>query len=98
MQAARFGKSARKMTGFRVETRGNCKIPERNGQGLRPSVQFVAQQISQNMGYDGASNRSPFLKEGLMSSNASNDRRPDDRLPVKFVRPPRKAALPHFHI
>ena len=27
-----------------------------------------------------------------MSSNASNDRRPDDRLPVKFVRPPHKAA------
>mgnify|MGYP004490187337 CR=1 FL=1 len=33
-----------------------------------------------------------------MSSNASNDRRPDDRLPVKFVQPPRKAALPRSHI
>lgn len=27
-----------------------------------------------------------------MSSNASNDRRPDDRLPVKFVRLQRKTA------
>ncbi len=33
-----------------------------------------------------------------MSSNASNDRHPDDRLPVKFVRPPHKTALPHSHI
>ncbi len=33
-----------------------------------------------------------------MSSNVSNDRYPDDRLPIKFVRPPRKAALPHSRI